>query len=244
MKTLPFEQRQIATREHLLEQALAVFAGHGAVAIHQLGSLARGEGDALSDLDLWITFKDGALPSVTAQQEQIYAEVAEVLISYQALGNRPAGGTYRLVIYNAAGNLMQVDYYLAPRSTSVILPEGRLLYGDDSLSRGPWLLDRSASTPETIPERIDFLICMAFIGVKKVLRRDEEFIRFLSRAYLQFVETYHLGLIAIDYGVSFDTLSRMLQELRKVGDEQQRLAIDEIVDGYLRLLRRTYEEAS
>lgn len=236
MTMASFEQRQIAARDHLLEQVRAVFARHDAIAIHQLGSLARDEGDALSDLDLWITFADETLPGIVTRREQIYAEVAEVLISYEALQNRPLGGSYRLVVYKAAGTLMQVDYYLAPRSSSIVLPEARLVYGNDAFPRGQWLIDQSVSTPVSTSERIDFLICMSFIGVKKVLRRDEAFIRFLLSQYDQFVETYRLDLRPIKCGLHLDTFERLLGELVQVADERQRRAIDEIIHRYLRLV--------
>jgi predicted nucleotidyltransferase len=230
-----YEQKQADGRRSLLAAAIDVFAKRRVMAVHQLGSLARDDGDVLSDLDLWITFMDEALSDAVTQRDQVYAEIAEVLVKHEALQNRPLGGSYSLVIHRTDPGLVHVDYYFAPRSSSVILPEARLLYGDDSLPRGSWLLDQSAVTPPSLAERIDFLICMAFIGVKKVRRHDARFMSFLLSEYHRFVETYNLSLNVIEHDLRLTTLERLLHELLQVANERQCEAIVEIIHRYLPL---------
>lgn len=228
-------QKRIAGRDDLLIKAVNTFAAHHAAAVHQFGSLARGRGDALSDVDLWITFPDDQLPGVIHRRESMYNDIAEVLITHEALQNSPLGGRYSLVIHGAIAGLYHVDYYLAPQSKSIILPEATVLYGDDSLPRGAWLLNQAATTPESLPERVAFLVCMAFIGVKKVLRRDASFMDFLVTQYRRFIGEYQLGLEAIESGLDLATIERLLHQLSLVADPRQRRAIEEIVQRYLPL---------
>jgi hypothetical protein len=229
------DRERRAGRAELLARAIEAFAARQALAIHQFGSLARGDGDALSDLDLWITVPDERLPGVDRQRAGTYRRVADVLIRHEAAQNSPLGGRYSLVIHRTATGLYHIDYYLAPRSTSVILPEARALYGDDSLPRGSWQLNVPASAATSVAERVAFLPCLAFIGVKKVRRRDAAFMGFLAAEYRRFIAQYHLPLEAIGDAPRLATIERLLRQVARVADRRQRRAIEEIVQRYLPL---------
>jgi len=221
-------------RDAILARAIGVFGSIGVTAIHLFGSLGRGTGDALSDLDIWITVDDDDIADRIAERDQLFARVSPLLIKHEAPQNRPLGGIYLLVIHETPVGLFQVDYYLAPRSTSVILREARVAYGDDTLLRGLWKLDTSATTPRTLSERIDFLTCMSFIGVKKVLRNDTEFMSFLQSVYREFVATYRLSLEPLQGDVSLATIEALLQQLTRLADAQQQRAISVMLDRYVR----------
>ena len=223
------DQQRIAGRDGLLARAVATFAQCQASAVHQFGSLARGAGDALSDLDLWLTFPDDTLPAVLQRRQHIYSEIAPVVITHEVVRNSPRGGRYTLVIHRVPAGLYHVDYYLAPRSTSVILPEARVLYGDDALPRGPWLLEQSASSSESVSERVDWLICMAFIGIKAVRRGDTAFMVFLTAQYHRFIERYNLGLAALGDDRGLPMIEQLLGHLAVVADSRQRRAIEQLL---------------
>ena len=187
-----------AERDDILERAVAAFKREGAAAVHLFGSLARGDGDHLSDVDLWITVPDDKIHTLVARRFEIFGSIADILIYHEAPRNRPLGGSYTLVIHCIGDVLIQCDYYLAPESTSVILPEARRLSGSQALPRGPWTLDKDAVVTEDRRERIDFLICMSFIGIKKVLRGDDDFhslpqsrVRALLRDHLSGASSTH-----------------------------------------------------
>ncbi len=208
-----------------------MFAGEGASAIHLFGSLARGDGDDLSDIDLWITVPDDQITQLIERRFEIFNNIAEVVIHHEAPRNRPLGGSYTLVIHRVGSTLIQADYYLAPASTSVILPEARHLSGNDAFRRGSWVLDTAADTVEDFHERIDFLICMSFIGIKKILRGDYEFLDFLDREYGKFLGSYDVPHTPKAPTRDLDALAGRLHSILLVADERQSEAILAIIDG-------------
>jgi predicted nucleotidyltransferase len=228
----------IARRDELLTRTATTFAGERAAAIHLFGSLARGDGDDLSDIDLWITVPDDKIEHLIERRFEVFNGIAEVVISHEAPRNRPPGGSYSLVIHRVGEVLIQTDYYLAPDSTSVILPEARHLYGDDSLPRGPWILDSTAEVVRDIYERVDFLICMSFIGIKKSLRGDIVFLTFLSREYRRFWSTYRIEPIDVETLDDVLQLRSSLATLLGVSTARQSVAIAAVDADCLRLVRR------
>ena len=123
----------IAERDELLNRAVRQFEAEGATAIYLFGSLARGDGDAFSDIDLWITVPDNTIEQLIDRRFEIFNAISDVLIHHEAPRNRPLGGSYTLVIHRIGDSLMQCDYYLAPESTTVILPEARCVSGSRRL---------------------------------------------------------------------------------------------------------------
>jgi predicted nucleotidyltransferase len=228
-------------RDALLARAVDVFEGEGASAIHLFGSLARGDHDPLSDIDLWLTVPDAGIGAMIERRFEIFSDVAEAVIHHEAPRNRPLGGAYTLVIHRVRGALVQVDYYLAPETTSVVLPEARRLAGQHPLPRGQWILDATASASESVPERIDFLTCMSFIGVKKALRGDRAFLSFLAREYERFRLSRVEAGERLERTGELDDPSPILQALRHMANERQTAAIDAVlvdISRQVELMRR------
>ncbi len=219
----------IAERDELLNRAVRQFQAESATAIHLFGSLARRDGDHLSDIDLWITVPDDKIHALVARRFEIFGSIADILIHHEAPRNRPLGGSYTMVIHCIGDVLIQCDYYLASESTSVILPEARHLSGSQALPRGPWTLDKDALVTEDRRERIDFLICMSFIGIKKVLRGDGDFIVFLNREYERFYATCRSRLHASNSIRDLDDLDKALRSLVDVAGSGQKAAIAAIL---------------
>jgi predicted nucleotidyltransferase len=227
------DERLIRGRDALLQRCLAVLAARDIIAVHLLGSLARDEGDALSDIDLWITVEDHHCAEFVADRTSLFGMIAPVLIRHETARNRPQGGSYSLVIHDTPDGLFQIDYYIAPRSSSVVLPEGCLLAGDDSLPRGKWRLDSEAAVTIAAEERVDFLICMAFIGVKKALRGDDAFMSFLREQYDRVAAAFFAQLPPLDETDSLSTAGMILSNLKAIATERQRAAIIAIRDRHL-----------
>ncbi|CAN5733231.1 hypothetical protein BH23CHL2_BH23CHL2_04580 [soil metagenome] len=217
-------------RDELLSRAVDAFEREGATAVHIFGSLARGDGDALSDIDLWITVPDDEIEQITDRRLAAFNDIAEVVIHHEAPRNRPLGGSYTLVIHRVGDALIQTDYYLAPESTSVILPEARHLSGKRSLPRGQWLLDTSAEVTEDLHERIDFLTCMSFIGIKKVLRGDHDFLAFLDREYDRFRTTWDPQVNFAAPTTDLGSLSEQLRSLFPRANDRQAAAIQAVLN--------------
>jgi hypothetical protein len=204
-----------------------------ASALHVLGSVARSTADEHSDLDVWLTFPDAAIASVLQNRHAVFASVGDILISHEAASNSPVDGAYALVVYQTSAGPMQVDWYLAPQSTSRVAPDALTKFEDWPVEQGEWRLDRSAQRDQTLRERVDWLVCMLFIGVKKVLRgRDRDFESFLARAYLEVGQQYGLVDLPPATPDSLRAIRGMLRPLSRYADTSQRRAISS-VDTYI-----------
>jgi len=225
------------SRDALLKRTVAILEVEGASAVHLFGSLARGDADALSDIDLWITVPDDEIARWVDRRFEIFNDIAEVVIYHEAPRNRPLGGSYTLVIHRLGDALIQTDYYFAPESTSVILPEAHHLSGNQSLPRGSWLLDTHAEAAEDFHERIDFLIFMSFIGIKKAFRGDRAFLGFLDREFERFRRTYDPAGEPLDRIDSIDSLAGRLRSLLSLADDRQSDAIQAVLNDITRQVR-------
>jgi hypothetical protein len=76
---------------------------------------------------------------------------------------------------------------------------------------------------------------MSFIGVKKVVRSDTAFLRFLHAEYHQFVEDYSLPLGPLPENASLATIDTLLRQLARVADTRQQRAISTILERYVSL---------
>ncbi|MCA1681235.1 MAG: nucleotidyltransferase domain-containing protein, partial [Actinobacteria bacterium] len=160
-----FVEARLAARELLLERAIEVLEGAGAVEGHLLGSLARGEADELSDIDLWITFEDEDTPHAIRKRSGLYLQIAPVLLTHEAEANPPVGGKFSLVIFATETGPLMVDFQLSPLSTAVLESDAKRLFGTVALPEGD-KQSTSRSGEVTRSERIDFLIAMASAALK------------------------------------------------------------------------------
>lgn len=219
---------RLQKRAELLDTITKSFSELQPLAIHQLGSLAKGNADEFSDLDIWITFPDEDLKTIIKNRHETYEKVSPVLMKYEAPENNPVGGKYTLVIYDTPQGLYQVDYYLAPQSKTHILPEAILLWGDDGIERGEWIMDISAKPKQSPAEKIDFLICLSFIGIKKVMRKDKRFLDSLFSNYQQLKNHYSDQLEDIQSPYTLESINTLLDQLLKYSNNHQTSAIEKI----------------
>jgi hypothetical protein len=222
-----FRAARASTRAKLLARVEAVLRERSALAVHLLGSLGRGRYDEFSDVDVWATIADDSIDDVVRQRRSLYAQVGPVLLSHEAPRNSPLGGIYSGVMYASEAGPHQVDFYLAPLSTSRVAADATALFEATPIPRGEWILDVDAKPADSPSDRIDFVISMTFIGVKKLVRADADFLKFLANAYDDVARVDQLDL----HSGSIQTLAELrnaAQRLVSYASPAQLIAIQEV----------------
>jgi predicted nucleotidyltransferase len=228
-----FKQKRLQGTKLVTQKIISTFSKNGAVAIHQFGSFAKGSEDELSDQDIWITIKDEDLSAIINKRDELYSQIGKIIIKIEPPQNAPTDGMYSLVIHETNQGLFHVDYYLAKLSQTKILPESKVIYGDDNLPRGDWFEDQiKDQTPTKLSpsERIDFIICMSFIGVKYVVRKIHPFLDFLFKQHDINKNEYFPDLEEINNTYEFKTIYQILQNHLKVSNDQQKKAINKVTN--------------
>lgn len=224
----------IKAREALIDKLKTEFFNAGAAAAHLLGSLANGKGDEFSDVDIWVTFDESVIEDIVSKRLEIFSEVGNILIFHETKKNGPVNGSYTLLIYEVEGVLIQVDVYISPLSTSRVAENTLVLFENKTIERGNLILDLEAVQENSLEERIDFLICMCFIGIKKVIRKDSDFMNWLLSEYNKQNQIYNFGDDIKKGGITMSVLDIILDQLNNKANEKQRNAINKIKD-YMRL---------
>ena len=92
------------------------------------GSLGRGDGDTLSDIDLWVVVEDEQIGKVIRRPHQITSQIDQPILYLEAPQNAPEGGAYLMTCYDAATAPHIVDWYWQPLSRAFIPGQVRLLF--------------------------------------------------------------------------------------------------------------------
>lgn len=144
------------------------------------GSLGRGTGDALSDLDLWLItttpLTDGVPPTITPYPALLGTPLVQVL----APQNAPVAGAYLLTIYPGVNGPFQIDWYwqapdqaAIPTTTSLIVSRLPLPETTDAPSFGshaPGVLTPIDQATQTL----HFFWAMVLIAAKHVARAPQQ----------------------------------------------------------------------
>lgn len=200
------------------------------VEAHLLGSVARGDADALSDIDVWCTFEDGQFDDFLKRRFELFAKVGIVLHICEPHQNAPLGGLFSTVLYQTPNGLLVVDYYFCPRSTAFVTTESKHLFGDSELPTGVLALNTKTATV-TRDYRIDFFICFLFGAIKKLVRKNERPLEQLFREYDALIEKYEFPLAQLENRKhSFETFFNICEHLKQVANENQKDVIAVIKD--------------
>lgn len=215
-------------RKGRISKIQKVFEEAGAVEAHLQGSMARGNSDLYSDIDVWITFKDEDFEAAKEKRFEYYASAGEVLHICEAPQNSPNGGIFSGVIYKTKVGLLVVDYSLCPLSSSYKTDDYKHLFGGIELPSGIFEYNsEKVSLPETY--RLDFLISIVNGSVKKLLRNDENALGFLISEYNNLKEKYGISVAAlINTDNSFVTLKEVIENIKRVAVEKQSRILIEI----------------
>jgi len=223
-----FESSLISNREIILEKILKIFR-EKAVEGHLFGSLARGDSDAYSDIDIWFTFPDKDIEGVLAQRFEDYAEIGEVLHICEPPQNAPLQGVQTSVTYKTAGGYLTVDYSLCPLSTAYSMPEAKKLLGVELPIKTMEFNPQKIQVNESY--RIDFFIIFIFSAIKKLLRKQDEPLKDLLEQYKYLSERYGISAEpSSKSGQDLPSLKQVIKNVKKAANNKQQKTLDVIGD--------------
>lgn len=229
-----FRQKRIKERAQLLETITKTFQSFSPVAIHQFGSGSNGYKDEFSDIDIWITFKDGDIGNILNQLGKIFDSIAPVLVRHYSRSWSPVGGSANSVIQDTEFGPFVVDYYISKFSEAVIKENSKVLFGDDSLKRGAWRLnkevDKNMHDSHTLKKDINLLLDLIFISIKGIVRKKEgdDFVNTLRTVHRNFRRRYDGTIKRRQISLSFRSDYRLLSDLYHMANKNQRKAISKI----------------
>lgn len=215
-------------RKARLEKSKKVFEPV-AIEGHYFGSMARGDADMWSDIDVWFTFKDESMAETLEKRFEYYAQVGEIIHICEPPQNAPINGVQSSVIYKTRVGLLAVDYSLCPQSTSYVIIGSKSLFGEIELPVG-----EIGYNPNKVivsqSYRIDFFVSIIFGSIKKILRREENPLAFLMSEYQKLKDLYQIAVEPLsNIEHSLATLREVIENIRKVANDKQNIALTEIL---------------
>jgi hypothetical protein len=149
------------------------------------GSYARGEADALSDIDITIVVADSYSVVLCRRPEQVSSQTspernsllsqfgAPALI-HENNNNAPEGGTFTFVLYSESA--FMIDWTLIPQSGAKRPVQSILLFEKVNIPIAPPLEPEAVElSKKTVAESWAFFWMMTAITIKYVIRSDDVF---------------------------------------------------------------------
>jgi predicted nucleotidyltransferase len=225
----PFYYFLSKIRKKRVEKIVDVFKDFATEA-HLHGSMARGDSDNFSDIDVWLTFKDKEFESVLENRFKLYSQVGEVIHVVEPPQNAPINGIQSNVIYKTKAGLLVVDYSLCPESTSFVTEDSKKLFGSIDLPHGI-----SGVNPQKVQVgenyRIDFFISFINGAIKKLVRKTPNALEKMFVEYGYLSERYNLKTEPIiNTENTFEALKKVIVKIEKISNEQQKIALSEILN--------------
>lgn len=223
------EKNLISARENILVKLQNVFQNK-AIECHVFGSIARGDTDAYSDIDIWFTFDDDKFEEIYNNRFKYYYLVGELLHSCEPPQNAPIGGVHSALLIKTNSNVISmVDVYLCPHSTSFVTAEAKKLFGIDLP------LAEIGFNPQKITVdknyRIDFFICFIFNTIKKLARTESSPLDAVFREYNNLHKNYGIDAESLfNEDQNFITLEKIIKNTQKVANQIQKKVVIEIRD--------------
>lgn len=215
--------------QNLCKQTIASiirFSKDQAIEAHVFGSIARGTNDAFSDIDIWITYEDNKIKKIIEERLRFYEKFGQIVLLHEMQNNFPLNGIQTAIIYKIEGELIRVDFYLCPLSSSRIMPNSKILFEHQKVERGE-IIYETKRTPRDLSDRITFLISICFNSIKKVVRGDSIFVDFLTSEFNKY-EKEIPELATIPREPTFNMIRKALTVLNIVSNSEQKIAIIEI----------------
>lgn len=229
-----FRQKRIEGRKQLLEKIIDTFKFLHPVAIYQFGSGTTGFKDEFSDIDIWITYEDNKIDDVLKQLRNVFRDIAPVLIRHHSKSWSPVGGSANSVIHDTEFGPFVVDYYISKLSETVIKEDSKILFGDNSLKRGTWRLNKEINKnmhdSHTHRKDINLLLDLIFISIKGIARKWEgdHFVNTLRTFHRNFRRRNNGRIKRRQIRLSFRSDYRLLSDLYRLANKNQRIAISKI----------------
>lgn len=146
------------------------------------GSFGRGDGDAVSDLDLNLVVTDSqrdqlcARPwmvgaGTTARRLAVFRQFGEPAIIHENHFNAPEGGSFTFTLY--AGSALMVDWVFVPLSDARRPAQAPLLFAKVDLAlQSPPTIGARTQRIAAASERVSFFWMMAAATAKRRVRGD------------------------------------------------------------------------
>lgn len=248
MNLAEFKQQRIEGRKLLLERIIRIFKSLDPVALHQFGSGTKGFKDEFSDIDIWITFRDSVIEDILNKLNKIFSDIAPILIRHYSKFWSPVGGSANSVIHDTEFGPFVVDYYISKLSETVIKMDSKVLFGDDSLKRGGWRLNKEVNKEihdsHTLKKDINLLIDLIFVSTKGIVRKWEgdDFVNILRTVHKNFRKRYDKKIKRRRISLSFRSDYRLLSDLYQISNKSQRRAIFKIRK-YIKQVEALYSDS-
>lgn len=229
-----FRKNRIVGRDRLLTDIVSTFKALKPFAIHQFGSGPNGYKDEFSDIDVWITFRDGEIDDILSHLAKTFESIAPVLVKHHSRSWSPVGGSSNSIIHDTEHGLFVVDYYIAKHSESYLKADSKVLFGEDTLKRGEWKLNshtgQKRKDTHTFKKDLDLLLDLVFISYKGIVRKwdNDGFINTLKLVHKRMMERYIGKLKRRQISLSFKSNARLLSDIYRVGNKRQRRAVRKI----------------
>lgn len=229
-----FKLNRIEGRKRLLEKIVDTLKSQHPYAIHIFGSGTTGFKDEFSDIDIWVTFEDDKTGDVLKNLNKIFRNIAPVLLRHYSKSWSPVGGSANSVIHDTDYGPFVVDYYFSRLSQTVIKEDSKVLFGNDSLKRGEWRLNKMAGKDihdsHTLKKDINLMLVLMFIGIKGIVRKweNDDFLNTIRTVHYNFRKRYAGKIKPRRISLSFKSNYRLLSDLYKISNKRQRRAIFKI----------------
>ncbi len=216
---LEIDEKLISARNTVLEKLKNLFK-EKAIELHLSGSIARGDSDPYSDIDIWFTFNDDEFEKIKENRLEYYNQAGEIIHICEPPQNAPINGVHSALIIKENDTLIMVDVILCPQSTSFITKESRKIFGID-LPFG-----ETSYNPQKIKidedYRINFFICFVFNAIKKIKRGKESPFKDVIREYNNLKENYNINVLPLN---NID-LKEIIKNVGEVANEKQKVTLN------------------
>lgn len=228
------ETNLVLIRERLLKKLEGLFENK-AVEVHVFGSVARGDADAYSDIDIWFTFNDSDYKDVYKNRFEYYNQIGNIIHYCEAPQNAPIDGVHTALLVEENGDVVVVDIYLCPLSTAYITDDGKKLFGLD-LPKGT-----IGYNPNKIKVnenyRIDFFIGFIFNSIKKLARKNDNPLEAVLYEYQnKFIDSNITITPLVSKEQNLDTLESIIENVHEIANDKQKKTLAIIRDFARRIL--------
>lgn len=228
------ETNLVLIRERLLKKLEGLFENK-AVEVHVFGSVARGDADAYSDIDIWFTFNDSDYEDVYKNRFEYYNQIGNIIHYCEAPQNAPIDGVHTALLVEENGDVVVVDIYLCPLSTAYITDDGKKLFGLDLPKGTIGYNPNKIKVDENY--RIDFFIGFIFNSIKKLARKNDNPLEAVLYEYQnKFIDSNITITPLVSKEQNLDTLESIIENVHEIANDKQKKTLAIIRDFARRIL--------
>lgn len=240
-----FKEDKVSAREELFNKAVQVLKDLDPVAIHQFGSGSDGYRDEFSDIDLFTTVKDDSYQKVLNNRENIYGQIAPLLLingAYYEDKNTGRSYYHELMLYEVNGHIIHLDGYFFPESEVILPTKSILIYGsDDFPKKDDVLIGTAVYTDKSLAKQLKGLHAMIFISVKALVRYwDEDFLIWVKGIFVDYFKQKDGSVPESPTSIDFELVFSMLEQLKTEGDQKQQY-LNEKIYSYAKKVSTLYK---